>query len=247
MTPFNRPPSSPSRRFWDAVCRRATLLQRGGVAFVLSRLPGHLAGVPFIPAQILRREGIHLGSSNDSRRQRLRQQRNIRRLCAADDERQRDATSVHQETPLAPIFFPDPWDSAPRLRAPTALCSTSRQYSAISRRYMTSHHTPRGRPARGVQRSRRPANARNADEWRWDSQIGRRATPSIECRFAAHRRCRRRPAEEARACGQLLVCEHRPGADRAGVPESAAQHAATTPRRRPRMERSVFVSSRIHR
>ena len=246
MTPFDHPSPPSRRRFRDTVCRRAALLQRRRIPFSLGGLPGGLAGVPFLPAQILGGEGIRLRSPNDPLGQRLRHQRDIRRFGAADDQRQGDAATIHQQAPLASIFFPDPSGSVQPPLAPTALCSTSRQYSAISRRYMTSRHTPRGRPARGVQRSQRPASARNVDEGRWDSRRDRWATPSIGCQFGGHTRCRRRPAEEAMACGLLLVCEHIPGFDRAVAPESAAQHVATTPRRLPTMERCVFVSSRNH-
>ena len=37
------------------------------------------------------------------------------------DDRQGDATPVHQQVPLAPIFFPDPSGCAPQPLAPTAL------------------------------------------------------------------------------------------------------------------------------
>ena len=38
-----------------------------------------------------------------------------------NDQRQRDATTVHQDMPLASLFFPDPWGSGRRLPVPEAL------------------------------------------------------------------------------------------------------------------------------
>ena len=121
MTSFDHPSPLSRRRFRDAVRRRATLLQGRCIAFVLGGLPGGLAGVPFIPAQILGGEGIRLRSPNDPLGQCLRPQRDIRRFCLADDKGQRHPTPVNQETPFAPMFSPDPWGSAPRPRAPAEL------------------------------------------------------------------------------------------------------------------------------
>lgn len=53
MTPFDHPSPPSRRRFRDTVCRRAALLQRRRIPFSLGGLPGGLAGVPFLPAQIL--------------------------------------------------------------------------------------------------------------------------------------------------------------------------------------------------
>jgi len=49
----------------------------------------------------------------------------IMSIRAAYDERQRDATLVHQQAYFASIFFPDPWDSAPRPPAPWEPCPGS--------------------------------------------------------------------------------------------------------------------------
>lgn len=244
MTPFDHPSPPSRRRFRDTVCRRAALLQRRRIPFSLGGLPGGLAGVPFLPAQILGGEGIRLRSPNDPLGQRLRHQRDIRRFGAADDQRQGDAATIHQQAPLASIFFPDPSGSVQPPLAPTALCSTSRQYSAISRRYMTSRHTPRGRPARGVQRSQRPASARNVDEGRWDSRRDRWATPSIGCRFARQRRSRQRPVEAVTVSVPLRASGHIPAVDHVAARESAVRLSAKTHPKRAMMESSVFVSWR---
>ena len=46
--------------------------------------------------------------------------RHIVHVGPGDDQRQRDATPVHQQVALAPIFFPDPWGWAPQLPVPGA-------------------------------------------------------------------------------------------------------------------------------
>ena len=171
MTSFDHPSPLSRRRFRDAVRRRATLLQGRCIAFVLGGLPGGLAGVPFIPAQILRRRRIGRRSPKDAPGQCLRHQRNLWRFGAADDQRQGDASSVHQQTPLASMFSLDPSGVARQPLAPTARCSPFRHYAAISRQDMTSRHPPRGQPARGVRTIRRLASASNVDEWRWGAGI----------------------------------------------------------------------------
>src|ERR1019366_3065025 len=38
------------------------------------------------------------------------------RVCAAGDDRERDANPVDQQASFAPVFFPDPWGWDPRIR-----------------------------------------------------------------------------------------------------------------------------------
>ena len=47
----------------------------------------------------------------------------VMRICAAGDERERDANPVDQQASFAPIFFPDPWGWGPRIRLQAALCA----------------------------------------------------------------------------------------------------------------------------
>ena len=170
MTSFDHP--SPSRRrFRQAVCRRATLLQGRSLPRLMGGLPRGGARIAFIAAQILRRRCIGRRSPKDAPGQCLRHQRNLWRFGAADDQRQGDTSSVHQQTPLASMFSPDPSGVARQPLAPTARCSPSRHDAAISRRDMTSRHPPRGQPARGVRTIRRLVSASNVDEWRWGAGI----------------------------------------------------------------------------
>src|ERR1035437_5066613 len=65
----------------------------------------------------------------------------------AGDERQRDATRVHQEAALAPIFSPDPWSLVPRTVGPEAACPSPHPRSANARQYPPFRRTrPGGLP-----------------------------------------------------------------------------------------------------
>ena len=242
MTPFNHPTSQPSGRQGNPRCCRATLLQGRSLPGLLSRLPRGGARITFLSAQILRRRRIDRRSPNHAFGQGLRDQRHVRGFRAAHDERQRDATPVHQDTALAPIFFPDQWDSAPRTLAPAARCSTSHQYSAMSRRSLTSLHIRSIPPARGAQKNQRPASAKNGDEWRWRCQTVLWATPSIGCPFARQRRFRQRPVGAVRACGLLQACGHIPASNPVAARESMVRLSAKTHPIRAMMGSSVFVS-----
>ena len=140
MTPFNLPASSPCRRTRHSVRWGPALLPRGTIASVLGGCPGRLTRVAAIPAQILDGTIAGITPPNDPGRQRRRHQGDIGRLRAAHDKRQRDATPVDQQAALAPIFFPDPWDSGRPPREPTGLCSMIRPGVAIATQSRPSRH-----------------------------------------------------------------------------------------------------------
>ena len=244
MTSFNHPASQPSGRQGTPLGRRATLQPGRSIPRLLGGLPRGGARIAFLAAQILRRERQRLGSSDDSRRQRLGHQRHIRRLCAAHDEGQRDATPVDQQAARAPIFFPDPWDSAPRPPAPAAPCSTFRQCFAMSKQSPTSRHIRSAPLARASRKSQPPASAKNGDEWRWNCRTVPWATPSIGCRFARQRRSRQRPVEAGTVSVPLRASGHIPAVDHVAARESAVRLSAKTHPKRAMMESSVFVSWR---
>ena len=224
---FRRP--SALRQCWRRPCRRRGVPRRG-------------ARVPVVAAQVFRPDRrLH---PQDASRQRLGQQRHLRRLRTADDQRQRDATRVDQQAALAPVFFPDPWDWGRRHPAPEERCSTSHHCVAMSTRCQPTHHIRRGRPARAAQRTRRPASVRHADGWRWDCRTVLWATPSIGCRFARQRRSRQRPVEAVTVSVPLRASGHIPDVDHVAARESAVRLSAKTHPKRAMMESSVFVSWR---
>ena len=71
------------------------------------------------------------------------------------DDRQRDATPVHQQVPLAPIFFPDPSGWARRFVAPSVPSRVLRRCSAIARRFLPSGRTRPALPAIALQEQSR--------------------------------------------------------------------------------------------
>ena len=85
------------------------------------RLEGRIALVSSIGAEILRLLGVRFWPRQHRSVQGGLQQLHIMYVGSAGDERQRDATRVDQQTSFAPIFFPDPWGSVPRIRWPMAL------------------------------------------------------------------------------------------------------------------------------
>ena len=79
-----------------------------------------LAPVTSIGAQVLGAALLGIGALDDDGIKHRLDLRDIVRVGAGDHQRQRDATPVHQQVTLAPIFFPDPWGWAPQLLVPAA-------------------------------------------------------------------------------------------------------------------------------
>ena len=240
MASFNLPTSQTSRRIGMTFRRPSALLHCWRIPCRRRGVPRRGARVPVIAAQVFRPDRRLY--PQDASLQRLGQQRHIRRLRAADDQRQRDATPVDQQAARAPVFSPDPWDWGRRHPAPEELCSTSHQCVAMSTRSRPIHHIRRDRPARAVQRNQRPASAKHGDEWRSRCQTVPWAMPSIGCRFAARTRFQQRPVEAVRACVLRQACGHSPASDHAAARESTVRPSAKTHLRRAMMESSVFVS-----
>jgi hypothetical protein len=86
MTPFHYPSSPANRRLRNPLTRLPTLLQGRRVALLLAGLPGCLARIPLIPAQMLGRLGEDGRAPQDPRLQRRWEHRDIRGFRAADDE-----------------------------------------------------------------------------------------------------------------------------------------------------------------
>jgi hypothetical protein len=242
MTTFHHPSSQPSRWQREAFRRLPTLQQRGRIPLRLTGLPRRFSCVPFVAAEVLRSSIPRIASVQDTRRQGRRQPRDIWRFRAADDEGQRKATPVHQQAALAPIFFPDPWGSVPRLPALTGLWSAIHRYSATSRQCRTARHTPSARLATGVRTIQPPATPKNSDESRSDSQTALGATPSIEPRFGGRTRFRQRLVWGATASVLPQGVVDIPGSDRVAAWESTARLSATRHRRLPMIELVVSVS-----
>lgn len=79
-----------------------------------------VATVARIGAQVFVTALFGRGSFDDDGLKHRLDLRHIVHVGPGDDQRQRDATPVHQQVALAPIFFPDPWGWAPQLPVPGA-------------------------------------------------------------------------------------------------------------------------------
>jgi len=242
MTAFHHPSSQPRRWQRDAVRRLPALLQGGRIPLRLAGVPRRCPGVPFVAAEVLWGAIPQIAAAQDASLQGRGQQRHIRRFRAADDEGQRDATPVHQETLLAPIFFPDPWGWAPRLLALTEPWSTIRQCSATSRQCPASRHIPLNRLATGLRTGQPPPIPDDSDESRSDSQTTLWARLSIEFQFARRTRSRQRLVLGATASVRLRVGVDIPGSGRAAAWELMVPLSARRPLRLPMIEPFVCVS-----
>src|SRR4030067_878722 len=101
-----------------------------------------MAAAKWLSARKLRSSFSYLTSSLRKRLNQLcAQLRNIMPVSSGHDDRQRDATTVHQQMALAPIFFPDPLDWVQRFPEPAVPSSSPRQYSAIARQYPQARRT----------------------------------------------------------------------------------------------------------
>ena len=79
-----------------------------------------LATVARISAQVFMAALFGAGSFDDDGIKHRLDLRHIVHVGAGDHQRQRDATPVHQQVALAPIFFPDPSGWALQLLVPGA-------------------------------------------------------------------------------------------------------------------------------
>jgi len=79
---------------------------------------GRLSVVAFIRIQ---KKLPSLGKRDDSGVEYFGKLADVMSMSPGNDQRQRDATGVHQDVPFASLFFPDPSGSGRSLLAPGAL------------------------------------------------------------------------------------------------------------------------------
>ena len=163
-------------------CRRA-LVARVGAKIVLSRSARHL---------------------HHDLVQRGFKQLYVMRVCAAGDERERDANPVDQQASLAPIFSPDPWGWDQRIRSQVVLCASRRRYSTNSMQWLPSRHTRPDRNATNEERNLPAATSENANVQHWRCQT-RAEEPSIGNQCATRKRWLKRSGAAAWACVPLLA------------------------------------------
>ncbi len=171
----------------------------------------------------------------------------------ADDERQRDATAVHQQVAFASLFFPGPSGSGRQLLVPRAPSSSRHRRFAIATRCLACRRTPPSRLSRLPQRSPPSPIRESVCGWRWRCQSARRVAPSTGSLCAAQIRWPRTLGVPAWLVDLRQVCERTACPAPAHVEGSAVQHAARTRLLRPRNQlafsthhsEAAFVAARI--
>src|SRR5438477_3521860 len=144
------------------------------------------------------------------------------------DERQRDATAVHQQVAFASFFFPDPSGSARPLLAPAGPSSSPRRCFAIARRFLPSRRTRPARLSTATRKSQPLPTRESACERRWRCQSAPWATPSPGNPCAVPRRWLRILGAPAWAGDRRRACVRRFCLPVRHAEESAAPRAART-------------------
>ena len=104
-----------------------TALDMRNVAMRLNDRQRRCTGVAGIGAQVFVPSDWRAGSVYDDGVEYRFQLRDIMPIGSGRDERQRDATTVHQQMAFAPIFFPYRWDWIQQSTEPAALSSSPRR------------------------------------------------------------------------------------------------------------------------
>lgn len=116
--------------FYDPAPRRMSSLcpilvdaraHMGNVAAATDRLLGGCTAKASVGAQMLPPVASPAWPAHDDRVEHGLELRDIMMIGRGDDDRQRDATGVDQQHPLAPLFFPDPSGLARRILGPAEL------------------------------------------------------------------------------------------------------------------------------
>src|SRR5690625_3968947 len=118
-------------------------LDVGNVVMGFDRLQRRCAGITGIGAQVFVAPYGRGGPFDLNGIEYGFQLADIMTIGPGYDERQRDATAVHQQMSLASFFFPDPSDWGRSLLAPTALSSWSHRCSASATQSLPFHRIPR--------------------------------------------------------------------------------------------------------
>ena len=167
---------------------------------------GRSSGVTRVSAQVLVSPQRGIGSLDHDRLQHGLQLRDIMPVGSGHDERQRDATTVHQQMAFAPVFFPDPLDLGPRWIAPVALSSSHRQCFAIARRCLQHRRTRQVQLSKELQRGLLSPIQESGHGSRWRYRNVQPGALSIGNRFSTRKRCPRRPVADLSADGHLPLC-----------------------------------------
>ena len=149
------------------------------VAMLLDDFQRGRSGIARVSAQMFVSPDRWAGSfDHDGLKHRL-QLGDIMSVGSGHDERQRDATPVHQQMALAPIFFPDPSGSALRPLMPRGLSPLHHRCFATTMRCLPFRRIP---PIPFAKDGKIPpfvSTPKCIYGWNWHAQIPSSANPSI--------------------------------------------------------------------
>src|SRR5438045_7588594 len=198
------------------------------VAVVLDGAKVLLTAVACVGTQMLASSIRRILARDDDGSEHFVQPLAVMDVGPGHDERQRDATAVHQQVALAAFFSPDPSGWGRRLAVPVAPSSLRRPRSASARRCPASGRTRPSQPSTELQRSPTLPIRGTACGWRLRCRSAPWAAPSTGSPCAARRRSPRTPVEAALVAAPPLACARRscPPASARGsaVPPAARSH-----------------------
>lgn len=239
VTDLDNPPSRPPAWITPlGICLCAPAHDMGDVAVVFNGAKVGDTTVARISAQVFASSMRRILALDDDGSENVVQPLAVMHIRPGDDERQGDATTVHQKVALAAFFSPDPSGLGRRLLAPMVPSSSRRRCSASATRSLPSRRTLPDQTSTDPRRSQRLPIRETACELRSRFQSAPWAAPSTGSRCAARRQWPRTPVEVA-----LVGAPHRACARRSylppGAPVSAALLVARTHRSPPRNQRAL--------
>lgn len=172
---------------------------------LLDNFKRRCAGVARVCTQVLVSSQRWIGSLDNDGIEHGFQLGDVMPVCSGHDERQRDATSVHQQMAFAPIFFPDRWDWVQRFPVPVALSSSPRQYFAIARRYLQTRRTRQVRVSTGLQRRQPSPIPGSVRGLRWHCRNAQTGVLSTDSLSVEQTRCPQKPIAGPWACVHHLI------------------------------------------
>ena len=220
VTDLDNPPSRPPAWITPlGICLCAPAHDMGDVAVVFNGAKVGDTTVARISAQVFASSMRRILALDDDGSENVVQPLAVMHIRPGDDERQGDATTVHQKVALAAFFSPDPSGLGRRLLAPMVPSSSRRRCSASATRSLPSRRTLPDQTSTDPRRSQRLPIRETACELRSRFQSAPWAAPSTGSRCAARRQWPRTPVEVA-----LVGAPHRACARRSlGVVRSATR------------------------
>ncbi len=193
---------------------------------VLNDLQGRRTGVTRVRAQVLTSSLGRVGSFDHHAVEYRTELRDVMAIRSGHDERQRDATTVHQQMALAPIFSPDPLGWAQRFPVPWALSSWRRQCFAIAMQCLRARHIRQGPASKDSQIHLRSPIQESGHVSHWHCRTVQRAVLSTGTPCAKHKRLPRIRGVGLWACGLRQPCACSSDFPGAGAAGSMSVHVA---------------------